>query len=257
MVTLLKQFLKNLIVGLFSLTTTVVCAQADKVWYRPATIPEGFKLDRDACVAANANKNGYTACMVQRGWTLIDAVKINADRRECREKIPPVPGDYKVTGNFYDCLREKGWDDEFESAKRLRINQLGVQDFCSIEKYADIVKRAPCNSSRILLEHLADDGRVSENDRSAWLEFFNKLGQHNAEYREILRPGPMLYKKAYELHMRSARKIDDLRVDVVMGKITIGEYKRARKDIRMDYDAGMVKVNEEVRAFINSPAPSR
>lgn len=228
-----------------------------KNWYRPAAIPEGFKLDRDTCTAANADENRFSACMVQRGWTLIDPAKITSDRRECREKFPPVSGDARALGNYHDCIRRRGWDDEFESAKRARINQQGIQDFCSLEKYAHIVKRVPCSVPKILLEHLADSGRVSESERGAWLDFFNKLDPQIAEYREILRTGPMGFRKTYELNMKFAREIDDRKLALVMGEITFGEYNRSRKDMKAEYDEGMLKINEEVRAFIDSPAPLR
>jgi hypothetical protein len=242
---------------LFIIIMPVAHAQADKFFYKPAAIPEAFKTDRDSCVARNSNQNGYMACMTQLGWTLIESAKFNADRRECGEKFPRVSGDYIAIGNYHDCMRERGWDEEFEAAKRWRKNQIAIQQYCSSEKFSEIVKRAPCNSSKILLEHLANNSRVSEAEKALWLDFFNGLDPLNSEYREILRSGPMIYKKGYEANMRFVKRTDELRIDLIMGKITIGEFNKARKDIRMEYDSLMVRANEEVRAFLNSPAPQR
>ena len=65
-------------------------------------------------------------------------------------------------------------------------------------------------------------------------------------------------KKIYEYRITHYEpKIDENRVALVMSQITFGEYNKRRKELDAEYQKMSMKINDEVKDFINSPPPKR
>jgi hypothetical protein len=68
----------------------------------------------------------------------------------------------------------------------------------------------------------------------------------------------MANKKMYEYRTTvSDAKVDDNRINLITGKITIGEYSKKRKELEGEFQQMVNKINEEVKEFINTPPPKR
>ena len=227
--------------------------QSAKVWYKPAQLPESYKLIRDSCLPAN--KEAFEACMTNAGWTLVERGRIEASRKECREKYSPAADNQKAVGEYYACLRDSGWEDEPISNKQLRDANLKLkEEVCDNPKYSDAIKNIPCLATEITLEHLANAGRISEENKRIYLDFFKQLEDFRTKTTRIRNDGSMAQRKLSEFLISTIDpKVDDDRVALITGKLNFGEYNKRRKEIQSDIQKMSNKINEETKDFINSP----
>lgn len=229
-------------------------AQSNKSYYKPAAMPESYKLSFDSCVSSN--REAFEACMSRAGWTLVERSRIDASRKECKEKHSPVADNQKAVSDYYACLRDSGWDDEPVSNRYLRDASLKFkEEVCDNPKYSDAIKNIPCLPSGITLEHLANTSKISEDNKQFYLDFFKQQEEYRVKIARIRNDGSMAQKKLSEILSSTIDpKIDDDRVALITGKMTFGEYNKRRKELQAEIQKISNKINDEVKEFINSPS---
>ena len=232
-------------------------SQSDKAWYKPASMPESFKISRDSCVAPS--KEAFEACMTRAGWTLIERNKIDASRKECREKYPPSPNNLKNADSYFECMREKGWEDEPVANRELRsLSIKSEEEICQKSEFSEAIKNVPCRIREITIEHLSNSEKVVANNKQLYINFFKAFDEERAKSNQVLRSGTMANKKIYEYRISSLEpKTDENRVALITGQITFGEYNKRRKELDAELQKTAMKINDEVKDFINSPPPKR
>jgi hypothetical protein len=246
------------VMALSLLISQSVWAQNDRVWYKPAAYPETFKLNRDECNFQTSNRETYEACMNRSGWTLVDRSRVESDRKECREKVPAVKNDPKNTNAYFLCLREKGWDEEPNSVRKLRQLIIQTNEICQKPEYAELITSIPCHVRDISLEHLASIEKVTNENKKVFLNYFKELEDVRTKALQALRNGSMANKRTYDFRTGGwDAKIDDNRVNLVTGKITFGEYNKHRKELEAEYQQNINKINDEVKEFIKTPSPKK
>lgn len=232
-------------------------AQSDKTWYMPAAMPESFKISRDGCVSPS--KEAFEACMNRAGWTLIERNKIDASKKQCFEKYPSMPNNSINTDSYFDCMREKGWDLESVANRELRkLNIKSEEELCRKIEFADAIKNVPCRVKNITIEHLSNTNKVTDESRHVYINFFKSFDDERIKSHQILRSGSMGHRKMYEYRISvSEPKTDENRVLLITGQISFGEYNKRRKELDAEYQKIAMKINDEVKEFINAPPPKR
>lgn len=230
--------------------------QGDKAWYKPAAMPESYKLSRDGCVTPS--REAFEACMNKAGWTLIERNKIDASRKECREKYPPISNNLKNTDAYFECMREKGWEDESVANRELRkLNIKSEEELCQKSEFSDAIKNLPCRVRDITIEHLSNTSKVTNESRQFYIDFFKLFDDGKVKYNQIMRNGSMMHKKIYEYRISvSEPKSDENKVALITGQISFGEYNKRRKELDAEYQKTAMKINDEVKDFI-SGSPSK
>jgi hypothetical protein len=228
-------------------------AQSEKVWYKPGAFRESFKLARDGCAAPT--RDAFEACMSRAGWTLVDRSKGDESRRDCGEKFPASSANIKTRDLYFECMREKGWEDEPASNRELRKWNIKFEDeVCQKPEFAQAIKNMPCRVREITLEHLSNAEKVTDENKRLYLNFFKILDEEFPKYDQILRNGSMSQKKIYEYRISNINpRTDDNRIALINGQISFGEYNKRRKDMDVEMQKFSLKVEDEIKEFANSP----
>ena len=232
-------------------------AQSDKTWYKPKVYLESFKTDRDSCATPGQNQTGFNTCMGQRGWTLVDRNIHNADRKFCQDKSSAVEESEK-RASYLSCLIEKGWDEENDAQYKNRMITKEFFENCKLEEFKIFISKSPCDQKDITLQHLADASIITEQEKIVMLAYVKSSDEYERKRLEAFRSGGMFEKKMYEYRLKTYNpKIQEIRINLITGKINFGEFNKRRKEIVTESSLMSPKFFEEVQAFIKQPSTTR
>jgi hypothetical protein len=148
-------------------------------------------------------------------------------------------------------MLDKGWDIQSEADRQQQILTKELIKNCENPKYAEIIKKTPCNSSEINIEQLADNSKITPIQKIAYQDWV-KTSDSIIQKMDIVRSnGSMFMKKFYDYRLSTEiPKVDSYRLNLVLGKTTWGEYNQKRKELFLMNREKVKQINEEVNAFI-------
>jgi len=242
-------FTLTMIMVNFLLIGSNVNAQSNRVWHKPKAYPESLAVDWDSCKKIN---NDVSNCLIQRGWASVDKNILDSDIKQCRESSD---GSKEVNSEgktlYLTCMLDKGWDVQSEADRQLQILTKELRKICEETKYAEIIKKTPCNSGEITIEQLADSSKITPSQKIAYQEWTKNTDAISRKMDAVRSNGNMFMKKYYDYRLStSIPKVDSYRLNLVLGKSTWGEYNQKRKELDLSNREKIKQINEEVNSFI-------
>jgi len=248
-----KYILKIIIIILF-LNFNYAYSQ-NKVWFKPKAVDDSLKIDKDKCLAITGAKDGslqMANCLTQEGWTYIDLAVIKADEGQCIAKSKEDSQNMRKV--FLACMLSKGWDLLSKSEEIIsKLNQ-DIRDICTKDEYKDYYKNTPCNTNDITFEQLANNSKITENEKKILLEITNKtdvLTRQQDEARKLY--GGYIDKKYAEFRNDVLiPEITSYRLDLYNGKITWGQYNQKRKDNMKEANEKLKQLREDLQNYLKT-----
>lgn len=151
--------------------------------------------------------NAFNSCMNSMGWSLLNQEQVVAVQKQGGSKI---------------------------DAANQQIAQLDKdqKELCDSEKYKSIYQKSPCVIDNANLEQLADQAKISANEKSLFMAWHGErdsiLKRRVAVNRSVGNPTATNIADLFE---RTRIKNENNALALYEGKITWGEYNKTRKDI--------------------------
>jgi hypothetical protein len=142
--------------------------------------------------------------------------------------------------------------------KKIRELSSEMMTVCKKPEFMPYTSKSPCNGDEISLEHISDNSKIDETQKANMLALFKILDDLDNKADTQRSYGSMFFKKYYEWKVTQLKpKIDENRINLVLGKITFGEYNLKRKEFNNEDKLATKKFNEEVLAFTREPAAQK
>jgi hypothetical protein len=168
-----------------------------------------------------------------------------------RPEIPAGEG-LSELAYFIDCMKANGYSrqsqstttENFASAnqqmaavnfKRQNLqaeNRNMLLSMCANEAHKLYYVKTACEASGINFEQMADTSKISPAEREALIKVQNARQELRQLEREVIETYvPARSSKMLELLNSYYTKVDSVALDLANGKLTWGEYNKARKDL--------------------------
>lgn len=158
------------------------------------------------------NKELFDACMNAKGWYL---------KRKDETRTQPTPESAEKVNNHN--TRNKQINDEETFA-------------CAFLEYQMIYKKSPCRIDSIAAYHIANDDKITEDEKKVFLEIYTEDKQRSlrraASYREVGRPSLRAVSELLDIRTESIAKSS---TELYEGRISWGEFNKRRRDAEVTY----------------------
>jgi hypothetical protein len=236
--------------------TSNIAFSQTKVWFKPKSVDDSFKLERDKCFSTTGvrdiNQPIVSTCMTQNGWTLIESSIIKNDESECSNKAKENPKTYRKV--YLSCMLSKGWDLLSKSEEIItRLNE-EILAICEKEEYKEYYKKTPCNSNNITFEQLADNSKISENEKKTLIVLINLTDKLTKEQDEARRFYGGFVDRKYAEYRNDVviPQVTAYRLDLYNGKMTWAQYNQKRKDILKESNDKLKLIRDELQVYLKS-----
>ena len=246
---------------LFLVVMLGVAGCANRSWYHPSKSQDEFHQEKYSCTQQAAQT--YPVLIQQESYGV---ARTTPSQTTCittygQVKCTTTPGTYTPPptnavdvneGNrnnaFNSCMNSMGWSllnqeqvvavQKQGGSKVDTVNQQIAQlekdqkELCNREKYKAIYQKSPCGIDNANLEQLADQTKISANEKSLFMAWHGErdsiLKRRVAIYRSAGKPTATNIADLFE---RTRIKDENNALALYEGKLTWGEYNKTRKDI--------------------------